>query len=137
MPGGAASGFRHVVKDQYTTRLLQVKGKQLNRMTIYFVLIISFFPGNIFYIYFIFCTSRISCMIVYHPLSVPSILTTLTLITLTCTGKRTVRVKEVPAQASSLTQGDVYILDAGLLIYIFCGPTANMFEKSKGTYVHL
>lgn len=52
---------------------------------------------------------------------------------LTCTGKRTVRVKEVPTQASSLTQGDVYILDAGLLIYIFCGPTANMFEKSKGT----
>ena len=52
---------------------------------------------------------------------------------LTPTGKRTVRVKEVPLKASSLTQGDVYILDAGLLIYIFCGPTANMFEKSKGT----
>ena len=27
VPGGAASGFKHVVKDQYTTRLLQVKGK--------------------------------------------------------------------------------------------------------------
>jgi hypothetical protein len=51
------------------------------------------------------------------------------------TGKRTVRVREVPVNASSLTQGDVYILDAGLLIYIFCGPTANMFEKTKGTCV--
>jgi Gelsolin repeat len=41
-------------------------------------------------------------------------------------------VKEVPLAASSLTQGDVYILDAALKIYIFCGPTANMFEKNKG-----
>ena len=48
-------------------------------------------------------------------------------------GKRTVRVKEVPLAASSLTQGDVYILDAALKIYIFNGPSANMFEKTKGT----
>ena len=128
MPGGAASGFRHVVKDQYTTRLLQVKGKQFNTMTIYME-IISLFPANFLGI---FC---ISCMIVCHQLSVPSILTINLPHLLTCTGKRTVRVKEVPTQSSSLTQGDVYILDAGLLIYIFCGPTANMFEKSKGTYV--
>jgi hypothetical protein len=47
-------------------------------------------------------------------------------------GKRTVRVNEVPLAASSLTQGDVYILDAALKIYIFVGPTANMFEKTKG-----
>jgi hypothetical protein len=47
-------------------------------------------------------------------------------------GKRTVRVKEVPLAASSLTQGDVYILDAALKIYIFNGPSANMFEKTKG-----
>ena len=62
-----------------------------------------------------------------HPCTNPHIIS--------LTGKRTVRVKEVPTQASSLTQGDVYILDAGLLIYIFCGPTANMFEKTKGTCV--
>jgi Gelsolin repeat len=47
-------------------------------------------------------------------------------------GKRTVRVNEVPLAASSLTQGDVYILDAAMKIYIFVGPTANMFEKTKG-----
>jgi Gelsolin repeat len=41
-------------------------------------------------------------------------------------------VKEVPLAASSLTQGDVYILDAAMKIYIFVGPTANMFEKTKG-----
>lgn len=44
------------------------------------------------------------------------------------------RVKEVPLSASSLTQGDVYILDAAFKIYIFNGPSANMFEKAKGTY---
>lgn len=42
------------------------------------------------------------------------------------------RVKEVPLAASSLTQGDVYILDTALKIYIFVGPSANMFEKTKG-----
>ena len=44
------------------------------------------------------------------------------------------RVKEVPLSASSLTQGDVYILDAAFKIYIFNGPSANMFEKAKGMY---
>ena len=50
----------------------------------------------------------------------------------THTGKRTVRVKEVPLASSSLCQGDVFILDAGLKIFIFNGPSANMWEKAKG-----
>ena len=61
-----------------------------------------------------------------YPLSLHSFLRPL------LSGKRTVRVKEVPLAASSLTQGDVYILDAALKIYIFNGPTANIFEKNKG-----
>lgn len=50
-------------------------------------------------------------------------------------GKRTVRVKEVPVAASSLTSDDVFILDKGLKIFVFNGPTANKFEKSKGIEV--
>ena len=46
-------------------------------------------------------------------------------------GKRTVRVQEVPVAYSSMNQGDVFILDAGLKIYIFFGPSANMHEKAK------
>ena len=29
MPGGCTSGFNHVVKDDFPTRLLQLKGKQV------------------------------------------------------------------------------------------------------------
>lgn len=40
-------------------------------------------------------------------------------------GKRTVRVKEVPVSIASLNRGDVFILDVGLTIFVFEGPTAN------------
>ena len=75
LPGGADSGFTHVERDVWPTRLLHIKGQ------------------------------------------------------------RTVRVKEVPVAASSLNSGDVFILDAGLSLYIFNGPTANKFEKAKGLEV--
>ena len=50
-------------------------------------------------------------------------------------GKRVARVKEVPLQASSLTQGDAYVLDLGLEIFIFVGPQANSAEKLKATEI--
>ena len=50
-------------------------------------------------------------------------------------GKRTVRVSEVPLSRSSLNHGDVFILDAGLKIYLFNGPTSNNYEKAKGVQV--
>lgn len=75
LPGGVESGFKHVVKDQYETRLLHLKGK------------------------------------------------------------RTVRTNEVPVTSASLNKGDVFILDTGLKIYIFNGPTANKYEKTKAIEV--
>ncbi|OQR93077.1 villin-like protein [Achlya hypogyna] len=71
LSGGVASGFNTVVRDQYDTKLFQVKGK------------------------------------------------------------RTVRVNEVPLKNTSLTKDDVYVLDKGLEIYVFNGPTANRQEKAK------
>lgn len=47
-------------------------------------------------------------------------------------GKRTVRVTEVSTVPASLNKGDVFILDAGFKIYIFNGPTSNLYEKAKG-----
>ncbi|DAZ92737.1 TPA: hypothetical protein N0F65_002902 [Lagenidium giganteum] len=47
-------------------------------------------------------------------------------------GKRTVRVTEVPLKNTSLTNDDVYVLDAGLELYVFNGKTANRMEKAKG-----
>ena len=47
-------------------------------------------------------------------------------------GKRVVRVREVPLNNRSLNTGDVFILDAGLKIYIYNGHDANRAEKSKG-----
>ena len=75
VPGGIASGFKHVEKDKYEPRLLH------------------------------------------------------------CKGARTVRVSEVPVSNKSLNRGDVFILDLGLKIYIFNGPTCNRAEKSKGVEV--
>lgn len=75
LPGGVASGFKHVEKDVYSTRLLLLKGK------------------------------------------------------------RTVRVSEVKLSNKSLNKGDVFILDAGLKIFIFNGATANKYEKAKGIEV--
>jgi hypothetical protein len=50
-------------------------------------------------------------------------------------GERTVRVKEVALSSASLNQGDVFILDLGLQIIIYNGPSANMWEKAKGIEV--
>lgn len=75
LPGGMDSGFAHVERDVWPTRLLQIKGK------------------------------------------------------------RTCRVREVPVSNASLNSDDVFILDAGLMLYIFFGPTANKFEKGKGLEV--
>jgi advillin len=50
-------------------------------------------------------------------------------------GKRTVRVNEVPAALASLNKGDVFILDKGLKIFLFNGPSANKNEKAKGIEV--
>lgn len=75
LPGGVSSGFHHVVRDSYETRLLQ------------------------------------------------------------CKGKRTVRVKPVPLSNASLNKGDVFILDAGLKIFIFNGPKCNKYERTKGIEV--
>ncbi|KDO34602.1 hypothetical protein SPRG_00665 [Saprolegnia parasitica CBS 223.65] len=71
LAGGVESGFKTVVRDQYDTKLFQVKGK------------------------------------------------------------RTVRVNEVPAKATSLTTDDVYVLDMGLELFVFNGATANRQEKAK------
>jgi gelsolin len=46
--------------------------------------------------------------------------------------RKTVRAFEVPVKASSLNKEDVFILDAGLQIYVYIGERANAFEKMKG-----
>jgi len=50
-------------------------------------------------------------------------------------GKRTVRVSEVPVSSASLNKGDVFILDLGLKLFIFSGPTSNKLERAKGIEV--
>ncbi|ESO84882.1 hypothetical protein LOTGIDRAFT_221805 [Lottia gigantea] len=50
-------------------------------------------------------------------------------------GRRNVRVRQVKCDVSSLNQGDVFILDAGLTIYIWNGPSSSMMEKIKGAEV--
>lgn len=47
-------------------------------------------------------------------------------------GRRNVRVKRVELAASSMNQGDVFILDAGLKLYLWSGSEANRYEKAKG-----
>jgi len=72
LEGGVASGFAHVDRDAFDTRLLHLKGK------------------------------------------------------------RVVRVNKVPAEGASLNTGDVFILDAGMALYLFNGKDANRAEKRKG-----
>jgi len=45
---------------------------------------------------------------------------------------KTVRAAQVPVAAKSMNEGDVFILDAGLTVYTYIGPSANAFEKMKG-----
>lgn len=72
LDGGVDSGFVHVERDSWPTRLLHVKGK------------------------------------------------------------RNCRVKEVANEMKSLNKGDVFILDKGLELYLFCGPESNKHERAKG-----
>jgi len=46
--------------------------------------------------------------------------------------RKTVRATEVAVTAKSLNNGDVFILDAGLQVFMFMGEHANAFEKMKG-----
>jgi len=45
------------------------------------------------------------------------------------------RVREVPLQCASLNSNDVFILDNGLIIYVWKGKSANSFEKFKAASV--
>lgn len=46
--------------------------------------------------------------------------------------KKTVRAKQVKVSAKSLNSGDVFVLDAGTVVYCWMGEFAHPFEKSKG-----
>ncbi|XP_050394961.1 actin depolymerising venom protein gelsolin 1 [Patella vulgata] len=50
-------------------------------------------------------------------------------------GKRNVRVRQVKCDVSSLNQGDVFILDSGLTIFIWVGPKSTKREKLKAAEV--
>ena len=50
-------------------------------------------------------------------------------------GKRNVRTKQVAVAASSLNQGDVFILDKGLTLFLWWGTEANKQERLKGMQV--
>ncbi|CAE7846124.1 GSN, partial [Symbiodinium sp. KB8] len=50
-------------------------------------------------------------------------------------GKRNVRTKQVAVAASSLNQGDVFILDKGLTLFLWWGSEANKQERLKGMQV--
>jgi advillin len=50
-------------------------------------------------------------------------------------GRRVIRSREVNLSTSSLNTGDVFILDAGLKLYLWYGPKANTREKAKGVEV--
>jgi len=46
-------------------------------------------------------------------------------------GKKNIRVTQVPLKCSSLNSGDVFILDAGLVLYQYQGKKAGKNEKSQ------
>jgi len=50
-------------------------------------------------------------------------------------GHKQVRVQEVPLAAKSLNDGDVFILDSGLVIYQWNGKTAGVAERRKATEI--
>jgi len=50
-------------------------------------------------------------------------------------GERYPRVFEVPNKNDSFNEGDVYILDDGMELYLWAGSGANMYEKQKGMEV--
>ncbi|KAK7089217.1 hypothetical protein V1264_024621 [Littorina saxatilis] len=50
-------------------------------------------------------------------------------------GKRNIRVRQVECHCSSLNKGDVFILDCGLVIYVWVGPNSSKIERIKGAEV--
>jgi len=50
-------------------------------------------------------------------------------------GKKDIRVSEVKKEVKSLNDGDSFLLDAGLKLYIWNGKTSGMFEKRKANEV--
>jgi len=46
-------------------------------------------------------------------------------------GRKNVRIIEVPLSASSLNEGDVFVLDAGLTLYQWTGKKANPTERTR------
>lgn len=50
-------------------------------------------------------------------------------------GKHTVRVSSVKCKNTSLSSNDVFILDAGKVLYLYTGANANIREKAKGAEV--
>lgn len=44
----------------------------------------------------------------------------------------TVRVSQVPMEAASLNAGDVFLLDAGELLVLYCGSESNPLEQRRG-----
>jgi len=45
------------------------------------------------------------------------------------------RIREIPLKCSSLNSNDVFILDNGLVLYVWKGKTANSFEKFKAASI--
>ncbi|GFO12419.1 advillin, partial [Plakobranchus ocellatus] len=50
-------------------------------------------------------------------------------------GKRNIRVKQVKCHTDSLNQGDVFILDCGLVIFVWNGPGSSTMERIKAAEV--
>lgn len=50
-------------------------------------------------------------------------------------GRRNVRAKQAALTFSSLNEGDVFVLDKGLTIFVWNGAKANQAERSKGVQV--
>ena len=53
---------------------------------------------------------------------------------LCCKGKKVARIFEVPLSGSSLNEGDVFVLDAGLKFYMWVGTKSNPKEKMKAVH---
>ena len=49
--------------------------------------------------------------------------------------KRQVQAYQVPVAATSLNDGDAFVLDAGLAIYLFVGKSASAFAKARAAAV--
>lgn len=50
-------------------------------------------------------------------------------------GKKNVRVTQVECSCRSLNQGDVFLLDCGLVLHLWNGPLSSTFERMKGYQV--